>query len=110
MTYRVQLLYSRKEIKQLQNATVALCGLGGYGAALVDPLARYEFLELRLADPDRYEESNMDRQCLARFSTLGYLKADIAAEVVKDITRYTKVVKFADGILAGNILQFCGNT
>jgi len=109
MTYRFQLLYSRKEIKQLQNATVALCGLGGYGAALVDPFARYEFRELRLADPDRYEESNMDRQCLAKFSTIGRLKVDVAARVIKDITKYTKVVKFPDGILTGNISPFCRN-
>lgn len=104
---RFQMLYAKNELEILRRAKIALCGLGGYGSSLIDPLARYEIGELRLADPDYFEQSNMDRQCLAKFSTIGMKKVDVAAQLVADITKYTRVICFPEGITSSNFQKFC---
>lgn len=107
MPRRFQMLYTKHELEKLQKAKIALCGLGGYGSSLIDPLARYEIGELRLADPDYYEPSNMDRQCLSKFSTIGTKKVEVAAQLVADITKHTHILCFPEGINSENILKFC---
>lgn len=104
---RFALLYSAEEIAALRRSVVSLAGLGGYGSALVDPLARYELAELRLADSDRYERGNMDRQALAKFSTLGCRKTEVAREIVADATRRTRIVDFENGVASGTVHAFC---
>lgn len=110
MDYRYQLLYKKKEIERINDAVIALCGVGGYGSALIDPLARYEVGEVRIADPDIVELSNMDRQTIAKFSTLHRKKIEISAEIISDITRKTKTVLFHQGIAPLNTDSFCENT
>lgn len=107
MGHRFQLIYARSEVEKFSKSIVALCGLGGYGSALVDPLSRYELQELRLADPDSYETSNMDRQCLARFSTIGRNKTEVAGELVAEITHHTRATLFSSGIQIDNVERFC---
>lgn len=107
MSRRFQMLYAKNELEILRRAKIALCGLGGYGSSLIDPLARYEIGELRFADPDYFEQSNMDRQCLAKFSTIGMKKVDVAAQLVADITKYTRIICFPEGITSSNIQKFC---
>ena len=106
MAHRYRLLYTKQEIAVLHGSTVALCGVG-CGSMLVDPLARYELNELRLADPDRYQPTNMDRQILARFSTLGQLKVNVAASLARDVTMKTRVVIYPRGVTARNVMLFC---
>jgi len=110
MNRRFALLYSEAESACLRRSVVGLAGLGGYGSALVDPLARYELAELRFADPDRYERANMDRQALARVSTLGRRKTAVALDAVADIAHRTRVVTFEQGVTPGTVHRFCCGT
>lgn len=107
MTYRFGLLYTKAEMLRIRNSAVSLAGLGGYGSALIDPLARYQFAELRLADPDRFEMANMDRQTLARLSTLNLAKVDVASSVICDISPDTKVRAFGSGVTPATAHDFC---
>ena len=70
---------------RLKNASVAVFGLGGVGGFVVEALARSGIGKLTLIDGDRFEESNINRQIGALYSTLKEPKSEVMLRRVKDI-------------------------
>lgn len=70
---------------RLKNASVAVFGLGGVGGFTVETLARSGIGKLTLIDGDRFEESNINRQIGALYSTLKEPKSEVMLRRVKDI-------------------------
>ena len=68
----------REQVRLLESA-VLIVGLGGLGGCVTEILARIGVGELILVDGDVFEDSNLNRQLLARVEDLGVKKA-IAAE------------------------------
>ena len=82
---RTEMLLGSDAIQKLQNARVAVFGLGGVGGYVVEALARSGVGSLDLIDSDRVSVSNLNRQILATHSTVGMLKVDAARTRVLDI-------------------------
>lgn len=82
---RTEMLLGSDAIIKLQNARVAVFGLGGVGGYAVEALARSGVGSLDLIDSDRVFVSNLNRQILATHSTVGMLKVDAARQRVLDI-------------------------
>ena len=82
---RTEMLLGSDAIQKLQNARVAVFGLGGVGGYVVEALARSGVGSLDLIDSDRVSVSNLNRQILATHSTVGMLKVDAARNRVLDI-------------------------
>ena len=82
---RTEMLLGSAAIAKLQNARVAVFGLGGVGGYAVEALARSGVGSLDLIDSDRVSVSNLNRQILATHSTVGMLKVDAARNRVLDI-------------------------
>ena len=82
---RTALLIGESGVKKLNNARVAVFGVGGVGGYVVEALARSGVGALDLVDKDRVSESNINRQIIALHSTLGRLKTEVAAERARDI-------------------------
>ena len=82
---RTEMLLGSDAIIKLQNARVAVFGLGGVGGYAVEALARSGVGSLDLIDSDRVSVSNLNRQILATHSTVGMLKVDAARQRVLDI-------------------------
>ena len=82
---RTEMLLGSDAIQKLQNARVAVFGLGGVGGYVVEALARSGVGSLDLIDSDRVSMSNLNRQILATHSTVGMLKVDAARNRVLDI-------------------------
>ena len=82
---RTELLIGGAGVKKLNNARVAVFGVGGVGGYVVEALARSGVGALDLVDKDRVSESNINRQIIALHSTLGRLKTEVAAERARDI-------------------------
>ncbi|NLX83463.1 MAG: tRNA threonylcarbamoyladenosine dehydratase [Clostridiales bacterium] len=70
---------------RLQNAHVAVFGVGGVGAACAEALARSGVGSITLVDHDRVSITNLNRQLIALHSTLGKLKVEVCAMRLKDI-------------------------
>ncbi|HEB49433.1 MAG TPA: HesA/MoeB/ThiF family protein [Desulfobulbus sp.] len=86
---------SAREQLRLQESVVAVVGCGGLGGFVCEELVRLGVGELLLIDPDRFEESNCNRQLYASLQTLGRAKAEVAAEraeQVHSLCRATAVV------------------
>ena len=82
---RTALLYGSAAMDRLQNARVAVFGIGGVGGYAVEALARSGIGALDLVDHDRVSFSNLNRQIIATRSSLGRLKVEVAAERIRDI-------------------------
>lgn len=88
---RTEMLLGRDGMERLHRARVAVFGLGGVGGYVAEALARSGIGTLDLIDSDTIAPSNLNRQILALRSTIGRLKADVAAERIRDISPCTVV-------------------
>ena len=97
---------SLEEQVRLQNARVAIAGLGGTGGAQVHALSRIGVGKFHLADPDSFELANFNRQMGATVPNLGRLKTEVARETVLTINPESDVTVFEQGITVENIDAF----
>lgn len=77
--------------KRLRTARVLVVGAGGLGAPILHYLAAGGVGHLTIVDPDRVDETNLQRQVLFREADIGRLKAEVAAEVVAGLSSVTSV-------------------
>jgi tRNA A37 threonylcarbamoyladenosine dehydratase len=77
---RLERLIGTESLTVLQNATVAIVGLGGVGAAAFEALSRSGVGHFILLDHDQVSLSNLNRQLIATHQTIGRLKVEVAAE------------------------------
>lgn len=91
---RTRLLVGDEPLERLQNAKVAVFGVGGVGGYAVEALARSGVGTLHLYDDDTVSESNLNRQLAALHSTIGQPKAEVMARRVRDIDPNCQVEAF----------------
>ncbi len=84
-------LINPSEQGELRGKHVAIAGLGGIGGIELLTLARLGIGKFTIADPDVFETSNLNRQAGATVSTLGRPKAEVMAEMVRDINPEAEV-------------------
>ena len=82
---RTAMLLGEKGVQRLQNARVAVFGLGGVGGYVVEALCRAGIGALDLIDKDDVSLSNLNRQILATHATVGMLKTQAAARRLAEI-------------------------
>lgn len=83
--FRTQMLLGTEALERLQNARVAVFGIGGVGGYTVEVLARSGVGQLDLIDSDTVSVSNINRQLLATHSTVGLPKVEAARRRILDI-------------------------
>jgi len=82
---RTELLLGKEALIKLRNAHVLVLGLGGVGAYTAEMLCRAGVGRLTIADGDRVQPSNINRQLIAMESTLGEEKAEVMAQRLREI-------------------------
>ncbi len=97
---------TERELKTLRRTTVAIAGLGGVGGSHLLTLARLGVGRFRIADPDRFELHNMNRQAGAFASTLGRRKTEVLARMALDINPGLSVDGFDTAIDSENVTDF----
>lgn len=94
------------EQQELRRKTVAIAGLGGVGGAHALTLARLGIGGFHLADFDRFDVVNFNRQSAAFLSTLGQEKTGVTGRMVRDINPELRVKVFDRGIDERNLDDF----
>lgn len=74
---RTGLLLGEEAMERLANARVAIFGIGGVGGYVTEALARSGVGTLDLIDSDKVCESNLNRQIIATYDTIGQYKVDV---------------------------------
>lgn len=82
---RTELLIGEEGIEKLNNAKVAIFGLGGVGSFVLEGLVRAGVQNFILVDNDEIYLSNLNRQLLATHKTIGITKVQAAKERILDI-------------------------
>ena len=88
---RTELLVGREAMNTLQNARVAVFGVGGVGGYTVEALARSGVGALELIDNDTVSLTNLNRQIIALHSTVGRAKVEVCRERILDINPECRV-------------------
>lgn len=90
----------------LRHKRIAIAGLGGVGGSHVLTLTRLGIGAFHLADMDRFELANFNRQAGASVSSLDRPKTEVVAELARDINPELDVRLFQDGVNADNVEAF----
>lgn len=83
---------------KLSHAVVGVAGAGGIGGAVALGLARLGVRHIKIADPDSFEISNINRQFGASLETVGRNKALVVAELVHQLAGDVTIEVFPEGI------------
>lgn len=84
---------------RLRELTVGIVGLGGTGSIVASQLSHLGVGSLVLVDPDRIEESNLNRVVNATGADVGAYKAEVAARAVENLGSGTLVRSVAGDVL-----------
>jgi tRNA A37 threonylcarbamoyladenosine dehydratase len=82
---RTELLIGKEGIDKLQNAKVAIFGIGGVGSFVVEGLVRAGIGNFILVDDDKVCLTNLNRQVIATRKTVGKFKVEVAKERILEI-------------------------
>lgn len=82
---RTEMLIGNEGMNMLNDAKVAIFGLGGVGSFVCEGLARSGIGNFILVDFDKVDESNINRQLIATTKTIGKYKVDLMKERILDI-------------------------
>ncbi len=91
---RTELLIGKDNIKKLNEAKVAVFGIGGVGSFVVEGLVRAGVENFILVDNDVISITNLNRQLHATHKTLGRYKVDVMKERILEINPNAKVEVF----------------
>ncbi len=94
------------EQRSLATKRVAIAGLGGVGGVHLLTLARLGIQHFHIADFDTFDIANFNRQAGALMSTLGKPKAEVLADMARDINPEIKLTTFAAGVSPDNLDDF----
>lgn len=97
---------TRHEQARLQRARIAIAGLGGVGGAHLLTLCRLGLQDYAIADFDRFEVHNFNRQAGAFVSTLGVPKAQALARMARDINPQARIDVYDEGVTPENVERF----
>jgi molybdopterin/thiamine biosynthesis adenylyltransferase len=99
-------LVTEREQEMLRNSTVAIAGVGAVGGHYLLTLTRMGVGGFIIADPDRFEPANLQRQAGAFASTLGRSKVEVMAEMARAINPEVRIRTFGEGLTEANAGEF----
>jgi len=94
------------EQQALRQKRVAIAGMGGVGGVHLLTLARFGIGGASIADLDRFEFANFNRQVGANTATVGRPKTEVMAEMALAINPGMSIRRFDRGIDESNIDAF----
>ncbi|CAN5741295.1 ThiF family adenylyltransferase [soil metagenome] len=95
-----------REQDRLRHSVVGIAGCGGMGGLLAAIFARLGIGEIRIADCEVFDVSNLNRQFAATSSTIGSSKAFETARMVRAITDDMTLAVYPQGITEKTVDQF----
>ena len=82
---RTELLLGKDNMDKLKKAHVIVFGVGGVGGYVIEALARSGIYHFTLVDNDVVSETNINRQIIATYDTLGEYKVEVMKKRILSI-------------------------
>ena len=106
---RLELLIGKEALDVIKTKRILLVGCGGVGGACAVSLIRSGIQDLTIVDYDRVEESNLNRQAVARRSNIGKKKVDVLKEMLLDMNSEAKITTLDLFLDENNIDEIVNN-
>lgn len=103
---RNELLFGTKATDFLNTKKVLIVGIGGVGSFAVEALARSGIGQFVLVDADVVCITNINRQIIATYKTIGRPKVDVMKERILEINPNASVSVYQVFLEASNLLLF----
>lgn len=97
---------TKAEQERLRGSTVAIAGIGGVGGAALINLARMGIGGVKIADPEEFAYSDINRQQGATIKTVGHKKTAVLIEQVLEINPELNVTPYNNGLTEENVEDF----
>lgn len=91
ITSRTLMLIGESALEKLKNSHVIVFGCGGVGGNVIEALARSFVGKITVVDNDTVSLSNLNRQLLATYDTVGKSKVDVAKDRILSINPQCEV-------------------
>lgn len=98
-------LYGIENYKKIKHSTVLVLGLGGVGGYVVESIVRCGVGTVILVDNDTVDVTNINRQLIANYDTIGMKKTDCFKERIKSINPKCNVKTITKFINEDNYLE-----
>ncbi len=85
------MLIGKENVEKLHNKKIAIFGIGGVGSFVLEGLVRAGVENFILVDKDEVDITNINRQIIATYSTIGKPKVQVAKERILEINPNAKV-------------------
>ena len=99
------MLIGKNAVQKLNNAKVAIFGLGGVGGYAAEALARAGIGKFKIIDCDIITETNINRQIIALTDTIGQKKTDTVKQRIARINPSAEIECFDIFVSPDNIGQ-----
>ncbi len=99
---RNKLLIGEQGVKKLEKSAVLVFGVGGVGGYVVEALCRAGVGTIDVVDRDKVDESNINRQIIANYDTIGKYKVDVIYERMRCINPDVKCDRYPIFYLPGD--------
>ena len=106
---RTRLLLGESSVGKLKNSHVLIIGLGGVGGHAVEQLVRAGVGEITIVDNDTVSCTNINRQIIAKQSTIGMLKTSVIEDRMLDINPQLKIHKYTYFVNEENLGELLNN-
>lgn len=91
ITSRTLMLIGESALEKLKNSHVIVFGCGGVGGNVIEALARSFVGKITVVDNDTVSLSNLNRQLLATYDTVGKSKVEVAKDRILSINPQCEV-------------------
>jgi adenylyltransferase/sulfurtransferase len=102
--------FGKEGQEKLKKAKAFIAGAGGLGSPVTIYLAAAGIGTIRIADHDRVELSNLNRQVLHWEENIGGRKVDSAADKLRKFNTGIKIETISDTITEANVLQLVADS
>ncbi len=96
-------IVSKSQQEKLKNSKITVIGCGGIGGAAIEMLARMGVGHLQIVDKDSFDVSNINRQLMSSFYSVGKSKTQVTKETIQAINPFLNVEAFEGELNGSNV-------
>lgn len=100
---RIIALIGKENLDEISKANILVLGIGGVGGYAIETLIRSGIKNITIADYDKIDITNLNRQLISNINNIGNYKVDEWEKRIKTINKDIKVSKIKEKITKDNI-------
>jgi molybdopterin-synthase adenylyltransferase len=94
---------TKSEQERLKDVNITVIGCGGIGGATTEMLVRMGIGNLTIIDKDTFDVSNINRQLMSSFYSVGKSKVTTTYETLKSINPFVNITAFEEELNENNV-------